>query len=359
MKITFFSIYIDRAANFTYICLNIYTMKTTITILISCFLILGSKQAKAQSSIITTIAGNGTQGYSGDEGQATAAELNNAIDIAFDSLGNMYVADPGNNRIRKINSLGIITTIAGTGVAGYSGDGGQATLAEFNNVEGIVCDKGGNLFISDGINYRIRKINTAGIITTIAGNGTGGYSGDNGQATAAELDSPGVIVFDAAGNLYFADEWNNVIRKIDTTGIINTVVGTGTAGYSGDGGVASVAELNVPFALAFDKHGNLYIGDDGNNRIRKVTNVGVMGIEQVTVSNVHVAVYPNPNNGSFSISSSISIDEIKITDMLGQVVYEAKPQTTKTTLQIDNEGVYFITLTSGTSVSTQKVVVSR
>jgi sugar lactone lactonase YvrE len=311
------------------------------------------------SGVINTIAGNGTTGYTGDGGQATTAEINAPLYLTIDDTGNIYFGD--NNRVvRKVNTSGIINTIAGTGMVGYSGDGGAATAAEFSTIGGIKIDNKGNLFISDIGNYRIRKINTAGIITTIAGTGASGYSGDGGQATDAKLDAPGGIVFDDAGNLFLTDEWNNVIRKIDTTGVITTIVGTGTAGYSGDGTAATSAELNFPIDIAFDKQGNLYINDNGNNRIRKVTNVGQFaGIEQVKGNSMQLAVYPNPNNGSFSISSSISIDEIKITDMLGQIMYEAKPQTEKTTLQLDNSGVYFITITAGKEITTQKVIVNK
>ena len=238
--------------------------------------------------IITTIAGNGTAGYSGDGGQATDAKLSYAEDIIFDTAGNMYVADSYNNVIRKINTSGIITTIAGngtgagTGTGGYSGDGGHATAGEFDAPVDIAFDAIGNLYIADYWNNRVRKVNTAGIITTVAGTGAMGYTGDGSPATAATLDLPCGITFDAAGNLYIADEQNNVIRKVNTAGIITTVVGNGTGagtghgGYSGDGGPATAAELNEPSDITFDNRGNLYIAEVGNSRIRIVNTLGVI-----------------------------------------------------------------------------------
>ena len=232
---------------------------------------------KAQS-IITTIAGSGTPpnnyGYSGDGGQATNAKLSEPSWSVIDNLGNLYIDDAANNVIRKVNITGIITTIAGTGTAGYSGDGGPATNAEFNEPYAIAFDKAGNLYIADGINRAIRKINVStGIIITIAGNGTAGYSGDGGPATAAEISGPLGIAFDTTGNLYFSDgAGNNVIRKITiSTGIITTVVGNGTQGYSGDGGHATAAQLDFPLQVQIDKSNNLYIDDSNNNVIRKVT----------------------------------------------------------------------------------------
>ena len=230
------------------------------------------------SGIITTVVGNGTQVVSGDGGQASAAGLHLPNKVYFDYTGNMYIGDGA--RIRMVNTSGIITTIAGTGISGYSGDGGQASEAQLYNVGGITFDLSGNLYFTDYANNRIRMINTAGIITTIAGNGfgapsgagagSGAYNGDGGQATAAELYWPSGLVFDVAGNLYFSDGGNNRIRKINTNGIISTIAGYG-AGYYGDGGLASNAEVNDPAGLAFDIENNLYVGDILNNRIRKIT----------------------------------------------------------------------------------------
>ncbi|MGA2177433.1 MAG: PKD domain-containing protein [Verrucomicrobiota bacterium] len=220
--------------------------------------------------IITTVAGNGTDGYSGDGGPATNAELYSPGGVAVDAFGNLFIADNGNNRIRKVGTNGIITTVAGDGTAGYSGDGSAATNAELRNPCAVAVDASGNLFIADESNQRIRKVGTSGIITTVAGNGTDGYSGDGGPATNAELYSPCDVAVDASGNLFIVDESNQRIRKVGTNGIITTVAGNGAYGYSGDGGLATNAELYYPVGVAVDPSGNLFIADYGNQRIREV-----------------------------------------------------------------------------------------
>jgi len=220
---------------------------------------------------VSLVAGDGSYGYNGDGGPATEAKLQGPDDLAGDSYGNLYIADTWNNRIRKVTPDGRITTVAGTGVAGYSGDGGPATAAQLSFPSGIALDAPGNLYVADTSNRRVRKISN-GVITTIAGDGTSGDSGDNGPATAAKLSGPGGITTDAAGNVYFSDLWNNRIRKVTTDGMITTVAGN-TTGYRfrGDGGLATSAQLWFPKGIAIDPAGNLYIADFLNNRIRKVT----------------------------------------------------------------------------------------
>ncbi len=235
------------------------------------------------NGIITTVAGNGTDGYSGDGGAATNAELNYPGGVAVDATGNLLIADWGNGRIRKVGNNGIIATVAGNGISGYFGDGGTATNAELNYPGGVAVDATGNLFIADESNKRIRKVAANGIITTVAGNGTRGYSGDGGVATNAELNYPIGVALDATGNLFIADTFNNVIRKVGTNGIITTVAGNGYTdwngygGFSGDGGAATNAELWYPSGVALDATGNLFIADESNNRIRKVVNPGIPG----------------------------------------------------------------------------------
>ena len=228
------------------------------------------------SGIITTVAGNGTQGYSGDNGPAASAELYHPFGVALDASGNLYIADWGNDRIRMVSPSGIITTVAGNGTPGYSGDNGPATGAELNYPTAVALDASGNIYIADVYNSLIRMVSPGGIITTVAGKGSQGYSGDNGPATGAELDYPSGLALDASGNLYIADEVNNRIRMVSPSGIIITVAGNGTQGYSGDNGPATSAELNSPTAVALDAFGNLYITDNANNRIRMVSPSGII-----------------------------------------------------------------------------------
>ena len=219
---------------------------------------------------ITTVAGTGTTGYSGDNIAATSATLSSPYGVAVDGAGNLYIADYGNNRIRKVTPSGTITTVAGNGTYGYSGDGGPAISAELFVTLGVAVDASGNLYIADFGNHRIRMVTPGGIITTVAGNGTPGYNGDNITATSAELYYPYGVAVDGTGNLYIADNYNHRIRKVTPGGIITTVAGNGTAGYNGDNIAATSAELLYPTGVAVDASGNLYVADHANGRIRKV-----------------------------------------------------------------------------------------
>jgi uncharacterized protein (TIGR03437 family) len=228
---------------------------------------------------IGTFAGTGIQGYSGDGGFATSARLYNPAAVAADGLGNVFIADSGNAVIREVNILGYISTVAGNAnqFAGFGGDGGAAVNAELNNPEGIALGANGSFYIADQGNDRIRYVDPKGIIQTVAGNGTIGYSGDGGPATAAELHSPAAPMLfpqqSATGNLYFCDVQNNVIRLLMPSGTIGTVAGNGTAGFGGDGGLAASAELNGPRMVSSSPNGNLYVADFANNRIRLLTRV--------------------------------------------------------------------------------------
>lgn len=221
---------------------------------------------------VTTVAG----GFIGDGRPATQASFQFPIGMAQDHHGNTYITDEGEQRVRKVTSTGVISTFAGTGIVGFSGDGGPATSAKISSPVGVTVDAAGDIVFADAGNNRIRKINTAGIISTIAGNGIAGYSGDGGPAIDASMNVPWGLVYDSAGNLYISDRANNVIRRVDTAGIITTFAGNGTAGYCGDGGPATQACLNFPRGVAFDSRGTLYIADGMNHVVRAVTSRGII-----------------------------------------------------------------------------------
>jgi RHS repeat-associated protein len=231
---------------------------------------------KNNVSIIDTIAGDGTQGFSGDNGEADKAQLYFPRGVAVDAAGNVYVADRDNNRIRKVDTNGIITTVAGNGQYGYTGDGGPATEARLNFPTGVAVDGSGNLYIADGWNHCIRKVDTNGIITTVAGDGQNGYTGDGGPATQARLYLPNNVTVDTSGNIYIADTQNQCVRKVDPNGIITTVAGGPANYYLGDGGPAIEASLKGPGDVVVDSSGNLYIADFDNHRIRKVDTSGII-----------------------------------------------------------------------------------
>jgi len=237
------------------------------------------RKVTASTGLISTIAGTGAGTDKGDNGPADKATLNNPSGVAIDGAGNLYIADAGNNAIRKITSAtGIIATVAGDGKPGFKGDNGAATAAELNGPLGVSIDLSGDLYIADTANQRIRKVDLATkIITTVAGDGFqsaggfGGYKGDNGPAIEAELSLPFAVVWDPQGNMYIPDSANNVVRRVDTQGTITTYAGNNSPGLGGDGGPAIDANLHLPEGLAVDPAGNLYIADTQNSAIRKVS----------------------------------------------------------------------------------------
>jgi DNA-binding CsgD family transcriptional regulator/sugar lactone lactonase YvrE len=236
------------------------------------------REIMASDHKIITVAGSGAPGHSfiarspddiGDGRVGVSALLAQPRGLAVDSLGDLLIADTGDNRIRKLDSTGLISTFAGDGTPGWSGDGGPADLAQLSAPEGIALDAQGDLFIGDAANGRIRKV-SSGVITTFAGNGTSGFSGDGLPATKAEFIVPLGLAVDSRGNLYIADAGNNRIRRIDLAGVITTIAGSGEVGYSGDSQKATSAKLNLPAALAIDRSNDLYVADSGNNRMRLV-----------------------------------------------------------------------------------------
>ncbi len=340
------------------------------------------------SGVISTVAGKDTAGFSGDGGDATAAKLNHPTCVVVDAAGNMYIADKENNRIRKVTASGTISTIAGTGMQGFSGEGDTATQAMLNRPNCVAVDTAGNVYIADRYNNRVRKIKAStGIITTVVGNGWGGYNGDYFPiATMASLDKPqGVaispaghlyiadtdndrirnldmltgkvttvtcisgappyhknntlslgptsIAFDGVGNMYVADQYHYLIKKVDSNGTLYIIGGNYIFGYSGDGGNAKLAKLSLVKGIAADAAGNVYIADQGNNRVRYITTT--VDAKMIKAQTGGVSVYPNPSqSGRFTLNISSAMSEkvaVFVTDLSGKVVYSMNTETNKQT----------------------------
>jgi uncharacterized protein (TIGR03437 family) len=239
-------------------------------------LIFAAGIASAQLYTVSTVAGTGTSpGWSGDSGPALSAQFTNPLRVAVDAKGNLYITDYSNHSVRKVTrNDGIVVTIAGNGSLGFSGDGGQGAGSQVSNILDVVVDPSGNVYIADSLNSRVRRVDPSGVITTYAGNGSRGYAGDNGQASTATLYFPAGLALDAAGNLYIADYGNATVRKVNkATGVITTVAGVGYSVFGaspGDGGLATKAFLSLPYSVGLDAAGNIYIGDIGTSSIRRV-----------------------------------------------------------------------------------------
>ncbi len=225
----------------------------------------------ATPGIISTFAGDGSIGITGDGGPATSASLASPVGVAVSATGVVHISDQSGNVIRAVDALGTITRIAGTGIGNFTGDGGPASAAQLDGPHTIFFDADGRLVVCDRNNNRLRRIDTSGTITTIAGNGTGTFAGDSGTATSASLNSPAGACADAAGNIYIADTFNHRIRRVDTSGTITTVVGNGSASFAGDGAAATAASIRFPTGVAVNAAGDIFIADNGNQRIRRVT----------------------------------------------------------------------------------------
>jgi sugar lactone lactonase YvrE len=344
------------------------------------------------NNTITTVAGNGSSTFDGDGDAATNASLNAPGDVAFDAAGNLYIADVLNYRIRRVAQDGIITTVAGNGTNGYSGDGDAATNAGFE-ASGIAFDVFNNLYIADFLNNRIRKIDTSGTITTVAGNGSAAFAGDGGAATNASLSQPSAVAFDALGNLfiadhnnsrirevgangmittvvsnisprgiscdgfgnlYIADFMNNRIRKLDTNGIMTTVAGRGgLPGFGGDGGVAINAGLSGPEDVAFDRLGDLFIADAGNNRIRMVNTNGIITTVAGNGTTTHIGDGGVATNASISSPFGVTFDAsgnlfIAATGnaRIREVHFAGFPSLVLTNVGVQNAGDYSVIITS-------------
>ena len=231
--------------------------------------------------VISTVAGTGAAGFSGDGGAATAATLNAPVAIAVLSDGSFLIADSANNRIRKVSAGGIISTVAGTGAAGFSGDSGAATAALLDSPVSVAALSDGGFLIADSANGRIRKVSAGGVITTVAGTGIAAFGGDGGAATAAQLNAPVAVQPTPDGGFLVADMMNSRIRAVAGGGTITTVAGTGTAAFGGDGIAATASDLNAPVGVALGANGAILIADTSNNRIRSVDRTPVVATEPV------------------------------------------------------------------------------
>jgi len=240
-------------------------------------LVLGDNRVwRVAGGIFNTFAGTGLQSYSGDGGAPIVAQFNTPGGIAMDSAGALYIADSLNHRIRKIAPGGSVSTVAGNGTAGFSGDGKPATSAQLNGPSGVAVDPSGTIYIADTNNNRIRVVTPDGLMYTLAGNGNAGFFGDGGMAIKAALHAPQGVAVDSLGNFYIADTLDQRVRKVTQSNIITTIAGNGNAGFGGDGGLGPAAVLNMPVSVALDGSGNVYIADQGNGRIRVVAQNGVI-----------------------------------------------------------------------------------
>jgi uncharacterized protein (TIGR03437 family) len=231
---------------------------------------------KVSGGAIATVAGNGTAGYAGDGSAAVNAQLNSPVAVTLDSAGNLYIADYNNDVVRKVSPSGVISTFAGNGSVGYSGDGGPAQNAQLNGPASVAADASGNIYIADSSNHAIRVVAPGGVISTFAGNGTLGDSGDGGIATAAQLAAPAGVAVDAAGNVYITDSGAGKVRMVIAAGLIQTIAGGGGPGYSGDGGPAIGAQFRSLAGIALDAAGDVYLADRGNNAIRFLQQVAAV-----------------------------------------------------------------------------------
>jgi uncharacterized protein (TIGR03437 family) len=314
---------------------------------------------------ITTVAGNGNTQFKGDGGLATSGTVYIAANhngLAVDGAGNLYIADDGHHRIRKVDSGGIITTVAGTGTQGFSGDGGPAISAQLYRPSGVAVDHAGNLYIADMLNRRIRKVDTSGIITTLAGTGAFGSTGDGGEAVNATLETPVDVTVDAAGNVYFADQDTNTVRKVDPAGIISLFAGNNTFGFSGDGGTAVNAAFAAPYSVTLDSAGNAYISDYGNNRVRKVDTSGII----TSVAGVGGGLGSVNGDGGPPLSAKVepagvafdSAGNYYIADLGGNRIRKVDVHATVPGLNVSAASIYFSAPANGNTPASQIVTVS-
>ena len=319
------------------------------------------RKVDRSTTVGSTVIGNDSCSFTGDGGLATSASLCNPHGHAFDLFGNFYFVDNVNSRIRKITVAGTVTTVAGNGQVGFSGDGGPATLASFDGPTGVCVDSNGNIFIADG-NSRIRRVDaTTNIITTIAGNGIPTYNGDNIPAILSQLH-PWSLAFDKNGNLFVSDHNNHRIRMIDAAGYIHTVAGNGIQGFSGDGNDAISANLSFPEGMAFDHCGNLLIADNQNSRIRKISfNPHCWPTYISEVRPLSFSFYPNPASDEINIRSESKLKNLVVVNAIGQRVMEKSiaGETARLSISHLQAGVYFITVTDANGARQAKKIVKE
>lgn len=318
------------------------------------------------SALVSTVAGTTTAGYA--DGPAATAMFNGPAGMAVDATGNVYVADALNHRIRKISTSGIVSTFAGSGVAALTD--GSGTTASFNEPTGLAFDAVGNLYVADRMNHCIRKITPTGVVSTFVGSAISGF--DDGTGTAAHLFEPTGIAFDFAGNMYITEKFNNRVRKITSSAVVKTIAGDFSANASGaSDGEGSVARFFSPMAIVVDNSGNLIVVDQSNNRIRKITFDGVSGINENNIAE-NFSSYPNPTTGILNIdfSNSPLIEkvteqgrsiEVAITNTLGQVVLNDKITETHSSFNIQYfvSGIYFVTVTDSSGNKSVKKIIKE
>ena len=314
---------------------------------------------------ITTVAGNGNTQFNGDGGPATSATVyiaGNHNGLAVDAAGNLYIADDGHHRIRKVNTSGIISTVAGTGTQGFSGDGGAATSAQLYRPTSVAVDRAGNLYIADSLNRCVRKVDTSGIITTLAGTGAFGSTGDGGPAVNATFETPADVTVDAAGNVYVADQDTDTVRKINPAGMISLFAGNNTTGFSGDGGPAVNAALAGPYSVTLDSAGNAYISDHGNHRVRKVDTSGVI----TTIAGAGGAPAGTNGDGGPPLSANMnpagvafdSAGNYYIADLGGNRIRKVSVSATVPGLNSSAGSIYFSAAANGSAPAIQTLTVS-
>ncbi len=319
------------------------------------------------TGIITTIAGNlspcctSVGSYNGDGEIATLSTLSFPSDICFDKNGNLYIADKANYRVRKVDTFGVITTYAGNGTSGDGGDGGPAISAQFVGITGLAIDDTGNIYIADWDGGKIRKVNTSGIISTFAGTGSHTYSGDNIPAITANI-GPVKIAFNNIGELFIADDPNNRIRMIDVSGIIHTVAGNGNCCYGGDIGPADSAELGQPGGIVLDACGNLYISQIDSPRIRKVSfNPSCLPLKVPETTTTQITIYPNPATSEIYIDNLKAESNYALFNVTGNIEQRGtlKKGNNSIAIQTIPTGIYLLELTDEEGKRTIKKIVKE